>query len=224
MLRRMPPPLEEYCPTLAGNGISLAGMSGSETRRLRLDLVLQSIRLCPQEFIMSASLFPPSDSPVSAIQGMMNGAGQSTIALAKEAAARIRIEEKESTAAVAKQLVGLLGSQQAASPGSLAELERQDSENLAKMAAGQRVRTGEHQSILVCGLFIMWVANRAALNGAFESFPSSQEWLRPFPPFIVVVMGDRSKDSKDFEMSVVRRAQANDGPIDQWYRGFKIEQ
>ena len=154
----------------------------------------------------------------------MDGADQSAVAAARDAAVRIQNRGDQTEAAVTKQLRGLLGPPQPTSPRNLAEMERRDSEDLAKMAAGQRLRAGEHQSILVLGIFIMWVANRAALNAAFESVPSSQEWLRPFPPGIVMVAGDSGKDFSDFERSVIRRAQANDGPVDKWYRRFKIEQ
>lgn len=71
----------------------------------------------------------------------------------------------------------------------------------------------------------MWVANREALNAAFESVPSSQEWLRPFPPGIGLVGGGQiDEKAREFERSVIRRAEAHDGPVDKWYRDFKIEQ
>jgi hypothetical protein len=199
-------------------------MSDIDTRRLRLDLILQSIRLCPREFILAASLYPSSDSPISVMQGMMEGADQSAVSVAREAAARIQIRDDQNVAAVAKQLGALLGRPQPGSLRSMTEVERRDADDLAKMAAGQRVRTGERQDILVLGIFIMWVANRAALNSAFESVPLSQKWLRPFPPSIVMIAGDGGQDSRDFESSVIAWAQANDGPVDKWYRRFKIEQ
>lgn len=219
------PRLEHYCSELAANGISLAEMSGTDTRRVRLDLVLQSIRLCPQEFISAASLFPPSESLLSAIRDMIAGADPSAIAVARDAAARIQPGKDPTSAAIAKQLRGLLGQPQPASLRNVVEVERRASEDLANMAAGQQVRAGERQSILVLGIFIIWVANRAALNAAFESVPSSQEWLRRFPPGIGMVGGGNIReDLREFERSVIRRAQANDGPVDKWYRGFKIEQ
>ena len=216
--------LEHFCPTVAGNGISLAGMSGIDTRALRLDLVLESVRLCPNEFILAASLYPPSDSPVSAIQGMMDVADLTAVAVARVAAAGIRIPEDQRAAAVARQLSVLLGKAQRRSPRNLIALERRDSEDLAKMAAGQTLRAGERQDILLLGIFIEWVANRAAINAAFESVPASPEWLRPFAPGIGMVGGEGGKDSTELEKAVIRWAQANGGPVDKWYRRFKIEQ
>ena len=219
------PPLAHYCPEVAANGISLAEMAGSDTTRVRLDLVLQSIRLCPREFISAAKLFSPSDSLLSSIQGLMDGADPTATAIARDAAARIQTGEDPTSAPVAKQLQRLLGQPRPASSRSLAEVDRRDSEDLTKMAAGQQLRAGERQSILVLGIFIMWVANRTTLNAAFESAPSSQEWLRRFPPGIGMVGGGTiSEELREFERSVIRRARANDGPIDKWYREFKIEQ
>ena len=216
--------LDQLCPSVAGNGISLADMSGTDTRRLRLDLVLESIRLCPKEFVAVASRFPASDSPVSAIQGLMRTADQSAVAAARVAAARIAIPERETEAAVARQLKEVLGKPEPAIPPNLAELERRDSEDLARMAAGQASRTGEHQGVLLLGIFVVWVANRTAVNAAFESVPSSQEWLRPFPPGVAMVGGDAGSDGDELEKAVIRQAQANDGPIDRWYRRFRVEQ
>lgn len=220
------PRLEHYCRELAADGISLAEMPGSETRGVRVDLVLQTIRLCPQEFISAASLFPTSDSPLSAIRDMVGAADPSAIAVSRDAVTRIRTADDDpNSTTVRKQLLELLRQPQSASVRDVVEVERRDSEDLANMAARQRVRTGERQSILVQGIFIMLVANRVALNAAFESVPSSQDWLRRFPPGIGMVGGGKiGEDVREFERSVIRRAQAYDGPIDKWYRGFKIEQ
>jgi hypothetical protein len=217
------PSLEPYCATVAGYGISLAEMSSTESRRLRLDLVLESVRLCPKEFIAAASLYPPADSPVSAIRGMMGSADQASVALARTAAAAIQIPEDQTAAAVAQQLALLLSESRTPSSRNLAELERRDAEDLARMAARQSARIGEQQDILLLGIFIEWIANRAAINAAFQSVPSSQEWLRPFAPGIGMVGGGGGRDFGELESAVTKRARAHDGPVDKWYRGFKIE-
>lgn len=155
---------------------------------------------------------------------MMDSADRVAVQVAKDAAARIKIHGNQDERAVAKQLSLLLGRSRRASSRNLTDLDRRDSEDLAQMAAGQRLRAGERQSILLLGMFIMWVADRTALNTAFESVPSAQEWLRPFPPEIAMVgEGSSNNDTSDFEKSVVRRAEANNGPVDKWYRGFRIE-
>ncbi|MGC4052585.1 MAG: hypothetical protein QM757_24915 [Paludibaculum sp.] len=214
-----------YCRELAGAGISLSGMLGSETRDVRGNLTLQTIRLCPREFISAASIFPSSDSPLPGIREMTQAADPSLIAPARKAIASVRPRDDPGSAAVTKQLLSLLGQPQTKGARNLVEVERRDSLTLANLAAAQKARTGERQSILIEGVFVMWVINRVAINAAFESVPSAQEWLRPFPPGIVMVgEGEIGEEVREFERSVIRRAQAHDGPVDKWYRGFKVEQ
>jgi len=218
------PSIQRFCAEVGGRGIGLAELSGADTRRLRLDLVLESIRLCPEEFMSVASLFPPSQSPIAAIREMLDSADQPAVALARDAAGRIQTSAQRSEISVVKELAALLGQPQAANPRDLAEVDRRDSEELARLAAAEQDRAGEHQNVLLDGVFIMWIANRSALNLAFESLPSSQDWLRPFPPSIVMLDGAAKADYSDFERAVVSRAEANDGPIDKWFRRFRIEQ
>jgi hypothetical protein len=217
-------PVERFCVIVGGHGIGLAEMSGAETRRLRLDLVLQSIRLCPEEFMSVASLYPPSESPISAIRNMLDTTDQPAVALARDAAARIEASAGRIEPSVAKEFAALFGQPQTANPRDLGEVDRRDSEDLARLAAVERKRTGEHQDVLLLGTFIMWIANRTTLNAAFESLPSSQDWLRPFPPSIVMVGAAGNGNSSDLVRAVVMRAEANDGPVDKWFRRFKIEQ
>lgn len=218
------PAVQRFCVEVGGRGIGLAELSGTDTRRLRLDLVLESIRLCPEEFMSAANLFPPAQSPISAIRQLMDSMDQPAAALARDAANRIQASAQRTETSFAKELALVLGQPERANPSDLAEVDRRDSEDLARLAAAEQNRAGEHQNVLLDGIFIMWIANRSALNLAFESRPSSQDWLRPFPPSIVMVGGAAKGDFSDLEKAVVSRAEANDGPIDRWFRRFKIEQ
>jgi hypothetical protein len=218
------PSLQRFCAEIGGRGIGLAELSGADTRRLRLDLVLESIRLCPEEFMSVANLFPPPQSPISAIRQMLDSTDQPAVALARDAAGRIQTSARRAEISVARELAAVLGQPQTANPRDLAEVDRRDSEDLARLAAAEQNRAGEHQHVLLDGIFIMWIANRSALNAAFESLPSSQDWLRPFPPSIVMVGGVTKGDFSDLERAVVSRAEASDGPVDKWFRRFTIEQ
>jgi hypothetical protein len=155
---------------------------------------------------------------------MLGTTDQLAVALARDAAAKIQTSSGRTETSVAKELAGVLGQPQTANPRDLDEVDRRDSEDLARLAGAERKRTGEHQDVLLLGTFIMWIANRAMLNAAFESLPSSQDWLRPFPPGIGIVGGVGKGNFDDLARAVVRRAEANDGPVDKWFRRFRIEQ
>ena len=214
---------QQYCPMIAGNGIALAEMQESGAESLKRDLILQSVRLCPAEFVSTASLFPQSNTLLT---GFGNPAEDDrfTVALSRDAATKIRMPSAANEVAFAKRLIDALGRPAVADSHTLLVSEQNDSRSLALMAAELKDRSGHKQNILLLGMFIMWIANRDALNQGFQAVPSSQEWLRPFPPGYVLI-GSVSDTTRFEELTkmIITRAEQYSGPVDRWFRGFRIE-
>ena len=104
-------------------------------------------------------------------------------------------------------------------------VQQRDSRALSKMAVDQKDRSGDKQNVLLTGLFIMWIVNRQALNAAFQETPSAEEWLRPYYPSYMLVgaVGEEAQAYEELAAAIVSRASQNRGPVDRWFRGFKIE-
>lgn len=61
-----PLPSSQYCEMIAGYGVGLTQFAAQRT--LRQDLIIESLRLCPEQFVSVANNFPPN-SVVGALSG-----------------------------------------------------------------------------------------------------------------------------------------------------------
>lgn len=213
----------QYCEMVAGDGISLTQMPAQEP--LRPDLILQALRFCPEEFVSIASNFPIPNPVLRGLSGLEKSDAL-TGSLAKDAIERIKSTSSLRGSAFARSLIEALSKNGRSSADSrtLVRAEQRDSRILAELAGTQKDRTGDKQEILLAGTFIMWVANRVELNLAFQMNPASLEWLRPYPPSVGLVgpAGDTTKFD-ELAAAIVNRASQFTGPIDNWFRRFKVE-
>jgi hypothetical protein len=70
----------------------------------------------------------------------------------------------------------------------------------------------------------MWVANLEEVNLAFEQNTAALEWLKPYPPGVMSVGPGVDVTAFDaVAAAVVKRASQSSGPVDDWFRRFKIE-
>jgi hypothetical protein len=212
-----------FCEMVAGDGISLTQIAGLEP--LRHDLILQALRLCPAEFISIASSFPEPDKVLNDLSGL-EGSDTLTGTIAKDAARNVKSTSSLVASAFVRRLLDTLAKPVGgvAAPVTLLRADRRDSRILAELAGEQKTRTGDKQEILLSGTFIMWIANRGELNSAFQRNPASLAWLRPYPPgYGLVGPGAESTEFDNVAAAIVNRASQGTGPIDQWFRGFRVE-
>jgi hypothetical protein len=115
-----------YCAPLAGSGIGLAGEPTGPYDRLTLDLILETTRLCPAEFVSAASLIAEYSTPLDALTSI----GRSdplTIRLGRDAANMLAKETQLKSDKTAMRLAGLF---RKAKTGGVASVAR-DRENAA---------------------------------------------------------------------------------------------
>jgi hypothetical protein len=200
----------------------MAEMNSGQDARLRFDLILHVIRRCPSEFLAAAAAFPESDTPLNGLRNL-GQADLSTRRLAQDAAMSIA-KTSTNENKLAARFIDLLGKPRALGPKALKELDERDSRDLAAIAERDTQRAGASQVVLVEGTFIMWIVNRAAINSAFQAISAAQAWLKPYPPTVVEVgpvLGDAQYDA--VAEAIRKTALQFSGPVDLWFRKFKIE-
>ena len=133
----------------------------------------------------------------------------------------------EATFAVAERLIALLGKPAAEDSrgGCTRRVEARDCRSLATIAATANDGNDGREDILLIGTFIMWIESRArlSLNSVSKGFALPQ-WLATHPPGQVLVGPDESgKGDERLVADIVKRASQRQGPVDKWFRQFRIE-
>jgi hypothetical protein len=201
-------------------------MTPGQEDQLKLDLILHTIRLCPAEFLALASFFAEYDTPLNGLT-VITQADPSTVLLARDAASSLARHGQVKGNKIAERLIVLLGKSKPARLRQLRGAEERDSRDLALPAGKNAELTRAGQDILLGGILVMWIANRAAINSAFQKSSDARAWLKPYPPSVVEVgpgLGDALYDPYYAVADAIRRTALQfDGPVGLWFRGFKIE-
>ncbi len=211
------------CPAVAGRGIGLASGPPDQLGQVRLDLVLETVRHCPADFAAVAGLFSEPDSPLNALVNLARR-DPLTVALARDAAYALAKKGYLENDKTAVRMADLLGRPRRAGARVLRAVEERESVTLAAMAASLKSRGSPEQGLLLDGVLIMWIVNRGAINSAFEKNHAAQQWLKPYPPGVVMV-GPSGGTSADDELAeaIRRTASRFSGPVDLYFRGYRVE-
>jgi hypothetical protein len=170
--------------------------------------------------VEDVSVFPDSAQPLKLLADRRD---QQTTELAGYAVTELLRLARSDDRAFAR-LRALLGPPKPRSASVLKPVAKSISEGLAELASKETSRAGDSQVVLVEGTLMMWLIDREALNAAFRTNAAVREWLKPYSPSIVEVgpiVGSEANDA--FAASVRGIAEQNDGPVDLWFRKFRIE-